>query len=289
MDRLSTLELFVAAADRQSFTQAAQTVGCSPTAASRAIAALESTLGIVLFRRSTRQVALTDEGAAYRDRIGPLLIALREASRPSAGADATPKGELHITAPTMFGRQHVLPVLARLLSEYPHLSARLLLIDRNVRLVEEGIDIAVRIGSLADSSLKAIKIGAVHRVIVASPDYLARRGLPNTVSDLADHDLIGTAGPRAAGQWKFGTRQPKLQMRLTVTTVDAALAAAKAGMGLASLLSYQVADAARSGSLVEVLSEMSQTALPVHLLFDGRLGNANGRAAFITAMKEAMR
>lgn len=232
---------------------------------------------------------MTDEGTVYRGRIGPLLIELREAGKSAASANETPKGELHITAPTMFGRLHVLPVLANLLAEYPDLSVRLLLMDRNVRLIEEGIDIAVRIGPLADSSLKAIKIGAVRPVIVASPGYLAVRGAPGTASDLVHHDLIGTAGPRAASQWKFGARPRKLPMRLTVTTVDAAVAAAEAGIGLASLLSYQVADALRTGGLIEVLAGVPQTALPVHLLFDGRLGRSNGRVAFVLAMKEAMR
>jgi DNA-binding transcriptional LysR family regulator len=288
MDRLATLELFLAAADSQSFTKAAQSAGCSPTAASRAIAAHEGSLGFALFRRSTRQVALTDEGAAYRDRIRPLLVELRSAGKVGNQQDDAPKGELHITAPTMFGRMHVVPVVARLLAEYPELSVRLLLIDRNVRLIEEGIDVAVRIGSLPDSNLKAIKIGTVYPVIVASPAYLARRGVPASVADLLDHDLIATSGPRAAAQWKLDKRHRKFKPLLTVTTVDASVAAAEAGIGLASLLSYQVAEALRSGRLIEVLADITQPELPVHLLFDGRLGRSTGRAKFIQAMRNGL-
>lgn len=286
MDRLATLELFLAVADNQSFTKAAQVAGCSPTAASRAIAALEDSLGFAVLRRSTRHVALTDEGAAYRDRIRPLLADLRSAAKVGGDGDAEPKGELHITAPTMFGRMHVVPIVADLLARCPLLTVRLLLIDRNVRLIEEGIDVAVRIGELPDSGLKAVRVGTVTPVIVASPAYLARRGVPITGADLPKHDLIATTGPRSGIQWKLHGQHRKLTPRLTVTTIDAAVAAAEEGIGLASLLSYQVADALRSGRLVEVLADHKIAALPVHLLFDGRLGQSNGRGLFVQAMKE---
>jgi DNA-binding transcriptional LysR family regulator len=289
MDRLAALELFLAAADSQSFTKAALSANCSPTAASRAIAALEASLGFALFRRSTRRVALTEEGARYRDRIRPLLIELRSAGKFGGAHDEAPKGELHVTAPTMFGRMHVVPVIARLLADNPELSVRLLLIDRNVRLVEEGVDIAVRIGPLADSSLKAVKIGSVHPVIVASPAYLARRGAPSLVSDLTKHDLISTTGPRQAVQWRLEKRHRRLKPRFTVTTVEGAVAAAEAGVGLASLLSYQVVDALRTGNLIEVLGNITTSSLPVHLLFDGRLNGSNGRAAFIQAMRGVLK
>jgi DNA-binding transcriptional LysR family regulator len=287
MDRLATLELFLALAESHSFTKAAQAMGCSPTAASRAIAALETSLGTSLFRRSTRQVALTDDGAAYRDRIQPLLAELSAASRAATTAGQAPTGELHITAPTMFGRLHVLPVVADLLAAHPGLAIRLLLIDRNVRLIEEGIDVAVRIGPLADSSFKAVKIGSVRPVIVASPAYLARHGVLATPADLKQHSLITTTGPRAATQWRLpGTRAP-VRPRLTVTTVEAAVAAAQAGIGLASLLSYQVADALAAGRLVELMPGLLPGSLPVHLLFDARTSSGNGRALFIAAMREA--
>jgi DNA-binding transcriptional LysR family regulator len=287
MDRLTTLELFLALAQSHSFTRAAQAVGCSPTAASRAIAALEASLGTSLFRRSTRQVGLTDDGIAFRDRIGPALAELQAASRAAASQGQSPSGELHVTAPTMFGRLHVLPVVGRLMADHPDLSVRLLLIDRNVRLVEEGIDVAVRIGALADSSLKAVRIGTVRPVIVASPDYLARHGTPATPADLRHHSLIATTGPRVASQWRLAGMRAGLLPRLTVTTVEAAAAAATAGFGIASLLSYQVAAAIGAGRLLEILPDALPGRLPVHLLFDGRAGSGHGRAQFIAAMKAA--
>ncbi|MCU0892370.1 MAG: LysR family transcriptional regulator [Sandarakinorhabdus sp.] len=288
MDRLSRLELFLALADSGSFTRAAQAAGCSPTAASRAIAALEASLGTSLFRRSTRQVALTDAGAAYRDRLRPLLAELAAAGRATGGEDQPPSGELAITAPTMFGRLHVLPVVADLLAAHPALSVRLLLIDRNVRLIEEGIDVAVRIGPLADSSFKAVRIGSVRPVIVASPPYLARHGVPATAADLKHHHLIATTGPRAATQWRLPGTRTAPAPRLTVTTVEAAVSAAQAGIGLASLLSYQVADALKAGQLIELLPGALPGTLPIHLLFDGRTGGNNGRGLFVGAMKAAL-
>lgn len=288
MDRLSTLELFVAAAQSESFTKAAQHIGCSPTAASRAIAALEAHLGIALFRRSTRQVALTDKGAAYRDEVQPLLMRLRAAGRAAANTNHVAQGEIHITASTMFGRLHVIPVLTALLNAHAGLSARLLLIDRNVRLIEEGIDVAVRIGPLASSSLKAIKIAEVRPMVVASPDYLARRGTPFVPRDLVQHDLIASTGPRATRQWAFGRTNYASSARLTLTTVEAAIAAAEAGIGIASLLSYQVSGAMNDGRLIEVLGQDRRAALPVHLVFDGDRGGPIARSLFIDAMKAAV-
>lgn len=288
MDKLDTLALFLAVADNGSFTRAAQGLGCSPTAASRAIAGLETQLGTSLFRRSTRQVALTEAGIAYRDRVRPLLMELKAAARAARADPGEPRGELHITAPTMFGRLHVVPVLADLMARFPQLAVRLLLIDRNIRLAEEGIDVAVRIGALADSSLTAVRIATVRQVIVASPAYLARRGVPADLPALARHDLIATSGPRANGQWRLGRAAPRLQPRLSLSTVAGAVAAAEAGIGLASLLSYQVADALADGRLVEILPGALPERLPVHLVFDGRLPGSNGRRPFIDAMKAAM-
>jgi DNA-binding transcriptional LysR family regulator len=287
MDQLSTLSLFIATADTLSFTRAAQIVGCSPTAASRAIAWLEASLGTALLRRSTRQVALTEAGAAYRDRIRPLLEELRDAGASAASTAAEPNGALHITTPTVFGRLHVLPVLGGLLARHPGLSARMLLIDRNVRLIEEGIDVAVRIGPLADSTLTATRISEVRPAIVASPAYLARHNAPRTVADLATHDLIVTTGPRQATQWTFNRKSVANHPRLAVTTVEAAVAAAEAGIGLASLLSYQVSASLAGGSLVEVLADLKRPALPVSLVFDGRRTASPARALFTAAMKSA--
>ncbi|MBL0916937.1 MAG: LysR family transcriptional regulator, partial [Sphingopyxis sp.] len=255
MDRLQTLEMFVAVASEGGFAAAARKLGSSPPAVTRGIAALEARLGAALFHRSTRAVALTDEGTAFLGEARRLLGELAEAERAVRGVQAAPGGQLYLTAPVMFGRLHVLPVVDALLTEHTDLAVRMMLIDRNVRIVEEGIDVAVRIGPLADSSLKAVRIGAVRQMLVASPAYLARRGAPASVADLAEHELIGTVGPRASSEWQFAEGRWRIERRprLVLNTVDAVLAAVEAGRGIANLLSYQLAEAIDAGRLVALL------------------------------------
>lgn len=281
MDRLQAYEMFVAVADLGSFSQAARKLKLSPQALTRGVQALETHLDQRLFHRSTRAVSLTAEGAALLPSARQLLGDLAAAEQTLRGARAEPSGELHVTAPVMFGRLHVLPVVAELLARHDRLDVRLMLVDRNIRLVEEGIDLAVRIGPLADSALMAARIGQVRAVLVASPGYLSRRGAPQALADLADHDLIASTGPRGAREW-----QGKGRKRLQVNTVDSALAAAEAGLGLANLLSYQVADALATGRLVEVLRPAVLDWLPVSLLFEGARANAPATRAFIDGMRQ---
>lgn len=178
MDRLTSYEIFVAIAREGTFGGAARRLGLSPQAVTRGLAALEARLGLRLFHRTTRAVSLTAEGAAHLPRIERVLGDLANSERELAGTLAEPHGELAVTAPVTFGQLHVMPVLAELLARFPALEVRLLLLDRNVRLVEEGIDVAVRIGDLPDLALHAVRIGSVREVIVASPGYLARCGHP---------------------------------------------------------------------------------------------------------------
>ena len=178
MDRFEALRTFVAVADHQSFAEAARRLRISPTAASRAIAGLEEALGVTLLRRTTRSVGLTPEGAAYLQRCRIALDELDDAERSLRGEDAEPRGELIVTAPVVFGRMHILPIVTILLRAHPQLDVHLILVDRVIRLVEEGIDVAVRIADLSDSSLHAIRVAEVRRVLVASPAYLAERGVP---------------------------------------------------------------------------------------------------------------
>ena len=250
MDRLLTLEMFVAVASEGGFAAAARKLGSSPPAVTRGIAALEARLGTRLFHRSTRAVALTDAGAGFLEQARRILAELAGAERELRGAEAEPRGQLHLTAPVMFGRLHVLPVVGELMAQHAGLAVRMMLIDRNVRIVEEGIDVAVRIGPLADSALKAVRVGRVRQMLVASPAYLARRGAPATVEELAGHELIGTMGPRWAAEWQFASRRWRLDAppRLVVNSVDGVLAAAEAGLGIANLLSYQLASARERSS-----------------------------------------
>ena len=291
MDRLTTLEMFVAVASEGGFAAAARKLGSSPPAVTRGIAALEARLATRLFHRSTRAVALTDAGAAFLEQARRILAELAGAERALRGAEAEPRGQLHLTAPVMFGRLHVLPVVGALMAQHRELAVRMMLIDRNVRIVEEGIDVAVRIGPLADTTLKAKRIGRVRQMLVASPAYLARRRAPATIADLAGHELIGTMGPRWTTEWQFASRRWRLGAppRHALNTLEGVLAAAEAGLGIANLLSYQLAEAVDAGRLISLLADEAPPPLPVHLLFEPSRAGLPSVRAFVAAMTERMR
>jgi DNA-binding transcriptional LysR family regulator len=288
MDRLEMLRTFVAVADHASFTEAARRLHVSPTAASRAIAALEQSLGKPLLRRTTRSVRLTEDGATYLARCRIALADLDDAALALRGDGATPGGTLVITAPVTFGRLHILPIVTELLRTYPALKAELTLIDRIVRLVDEGIDLAVRIGDLSDSSLHALKLGEVRRILVASPAYLAAHGVPANVPGLHGHALISFTELERSHEWRFGSAgKPAIRVepRVTLNGADAAIEAAAAGVGIARVLSYQAMDAIASGRLVTVLDEYAPPPVPVHLVFQAnRRASVNVRA-FIDAAR----
>lgn len=290
MDRLQTLEMFLAVADTGGFAAAARALRVSPPAVTRGVAELEARLGVTLLHRSTRAVSLTTEGSGFIGQARRVLADLADAERQVAGTRLDPGGQLYITASTVFGRMHVTPVAAELIDRHEALDIRLMLLDRNVRIVEEGIDVAVRIGPLADSTLRAIRIGSVRQTIVASPSYLARHGVPFRPSELASHRLIASTGPRAAGEWRIGGRQvASARPRLRLNTIDAAIAAAEAGVGLANFLDYQVEDALDTGRLIEVLKSEMPEPLPVSLLFEASRANAPSTRAFIESMRERAR
>jgi DNA-binding transcriptional LysR family regulator len=288
MDRLEMLRTFVAVADHASFAEAARRLRVSPTAASRAVAALELSLGTPLLRRTTRSVRLTDEGAAYLERCRAALIELDDAALALQGAGALPGGSLVVTAPVTFGRLHILPIATGLLRDHPRLDVELTLIDRVVRLVDEGINVAVRIGDLSDSSLHALKVAEVRRVLVASPGYLAAHGAPGNVPALHGHALISFTEIDRAHEWRFGTTGKtaiRIEPRLTVNTADAAIAAATDGVGIARVLSYQALAAIASGRLVTVLDGAAPPPAPVHLVYQAnRRASVNVRA-FIDAAR----
>jgi DNA-binding transcriptional LysR family regulator len=288
MDRLQTLEMFVAVAEKSSFAAAAKGLRVSPPAVTRGISALEQRLGASLFHRSTRAVSLTDDGAAFLPKARQILADLNDAERQLSGATSEPRGQYYVTAPVAFGRIHVLPVVIRLLEQHPDLDIRMMLIDRNVRMVEEGIDMAVRIGPLADSALIAVPIGQVRQKIVASPGYLARHGHPHKPADLSDHQTIGSSGPRAVSEWHLGQNKEKpvrIKPRLLLNTVDSIVAAAEAGQGVANLLSYQVEEAITAGRLIELLKPENPAPLPINLLFERSRRSLPATRLFIEAMK----
>lgn len=286
------LDMFVAVADQGSFAAAARTLRLSPPAVTRGIAALEDHLRVPLFHRSTRTVALTDQGAGLLESARRLLADLQSLERTARGSLSAPQGQLHITAPVVFGRRHVMPVVSALLERHGDLTIQLMLIDRNVRIIEEGIDVAVRIGPLVDSALTSVTIGHVRQVIVASPDYLARHKAPETPADLNLHRIIATTGPRAGNEWRFGgrrTTQVKLKPCLLTNTVESAIVAAESGIGIANFLSYQVDDALNAGRLVELFPSVPAVPLPVSLLFPGNRSGLPSVRVFIEAMQQQMR
>ena len=265
--------MFVDVAERRSFAAAARRLGRSPTAVTRAIGELEARLGVRLLNRTTRAVSLTEAGARFLAGARRVLSDLDEIERAAAGEGAAPRGQLQLTAPILFGRLHVAPIVMEFLGLFPDVSAALILLDRPVDLVEEGLDVAVRIGALAESSALATRVGAVHRIAVASPDYLARRGTPQTPADLGAHAIVAFAGISGIEQWTFrsaaGEVTVAIKPRLIVTTAEAALDAARSGFGITRVLSYQAAEDITRGSLRRLLPAHEGDELPIHLIYPG--------------------
>jgi DNA-binding transcriptional LysR family regulator len=282
MDRLDELAIFVRIVEEGSLVRAASRLRRSPPAVTRALASLEDRIGLRLIDRTTRRLAPTEAGRALYDR-ARALVADYEAA--TAGApDAPVRGLLRLTAPVQFGRRHIAPIVARFLDVHDGVEVELMLGDRNIDLIEEGIDVALRIGRLADSSLSARRVGHVRRLWVASPAYLKRRGTPRTPADLAGHEaLLGTLAGNT--EWQFaGARRgapPRLNGRLRVDDVETRLRAAREGRGIAQLLSYQVADELAAGKLVRLLQAWERPPLPVHLLTKGRAHRAPKIDAFL--------
>ncbi|WP_375759695.1 LysR family transcriptional regulator [Corallococcus exercitus] len=283
MDQLFTLRTFVAVARQGSFTGASRRLRISPSVATRAIAQLEERLGLALLTRTTRSVRLTERGQVYLESCQRLLEDLDEAERRVRGENAEPRGELSLSAPIVFGRLHVLPVVQKLLAAHPALSVRLHLSDRNQHLVDEGIDAAVRLGDLKDSGLIALKVGTVRRVLVASPQYVKRRGTPRSPAELIRHELIAFENLDATNEWRFGEKEKpvRVQPRLILNSADTAIAAAERGMGIARTLSYQVADAVLAGRLVLLLGAFAPPPVPVSVIYPGRRSASANVGAFV--------
>lgn len=267
MDRLDELATFIAIVDAGNLTTAARRLRRSAPAVTRALASLEQRLGVRLIERTTRRLAATEAGRRLADQARRLLADYEETMRDAAGEEARLAGLLRITAPLQFGRLHVMPVVSRFLDAHPALRAELILSDHYLDLIEEGLDVAIRIGSLPDSSLVSRRLGTVSRVLVASPTYIATHGMPRTPAELTQHVIIFTTG-RGMPRFRIGTRERAVHLapRLLVNQVDAALVAARDGRGIASALSYQVAHDLASGQLLRLLAEFEREPEPVQLV-----------------------
>lgn len=274
MNRLDSMSIFVIVADAGSLSAAARRLGMPLATVSRKVAELETHLKTRLLHRTTRQLSLTEAGGAYLVACRRILEDIGEAERAATGEYSAPKGELTVTAPVVFGRLHVVPVIAEFLVHYPLITVNLMLTDRVVHLMEEHGDIAVRIGELPDSSLMATRVGTVRRVVCASPAYLSQRGEPMHPADLAGHDCITFEVLESKRAWVFGAGRSQVsvpvQSRLTVNTAEAAIDASALGVGLIRVLSYQVAEAVRHDALRVVLASYESAPLPVSLVHTGQ-------------------
>ena len=269
MDRLAAMRVFTAVADAGSLSAAGRRLKMPLATVSRQLSALEEELGARLLTRTTRRLALTEPGRGYLETCRRVLDELDAAELRLAGEHAEPQGELALTAPVVFGRLHVLPIVIAYLAEHPKVAARMLLVDRVVDLVEEGLDLGVRIGSLPDSSMRALRVGAIRYVACASPAYLKRHGTPASPQDLAQHHCIAFSTLSDPGRWTFAGRKPlrvTVKPRLIVNTAEAAIDAARGGLGIARVLSYQADAALADGSLRLVLKDYEPEVLPVHIL-----------------------
>jgi DNA-binding transcriptional LysR family regulator len=293
MDRFRSLLVFVKVAERGGFAAAARALAMSPPAVTRAVSALEARIGTRLLVRTTRSVRLTESGERFLRDCRRILVDLEEAEEAAIGSHAAPRGELRITAPVLFGRHFVTPILGDFLDRYPLVNCRTLFVDRVVNLMDEGLDIAIRIGNLPDSSLIATRAGTVRWVVFATPEYLKKHGLPQRPMDLARHRLIQSIAIETASEWPFqenGKRRSiRIAPRLRMNTNDAVVEQVARGWGISRVLSYQIAPHLADGRLQTVLDKFELPPLPIHVVHqEGRMVSTKVRA-FVDYMVERLR
>jgi len=283
MDKFNLITIFIAIADTSGFAAAARKLNISPPAVTRAINELETQLNVRLLTRTTRKVRVTDAGARYVEDCRKIIAELSEADESVGGSHGAPRGRLTLTAPVLFGSKFVTPIVAEYLQTYPEVSASCLFLDRIVNMMDEGIDVAIRIGELPDSSMQSIRVGQVRRVICAAPGYLKQYGIPRKPEDLQNHSIISANSMDSSPEWTLMedgvARVIKLQSRFTTSSNDSAIAATAGGFGLTRLLSYQIADFLRAGQLKTLLGQCEPPALPIHVVHrEGRHASKKARA-----------
>jgi DNA-binding transcriptional LysR family regulator len=293
MDRLSAMAAFVAVVDEAGFSAAARRLGQSPPAVTRAVAELESRMGVRLLARTTRSVRLTEAGARYAADCRRILADVADSEASTIGAHSQPRGHLVITAPVLFGRMYVMPIVAEYLERYPETDVSCWYVDRVVNLIEEGIDVAVRIGDLADSSLQAIGVGRVDRVVCASRRYLKRSGVPRNPRELGEHRIVSAGAVTPMHEWSFmADGRPlrvRIRPRLSTTSNDSAIVAALGGFGITRVLSYQIAEYIEAGKLERILQQYEPPPLPIHVVHrEGRHAAQKARA-FVDLAVERLR
>jgi DNA-binding transcriptional LysR family regulator len=293
MDKLKLISIFVAVVDANGFAAAARKLNISPPAVTRAINELEAQLDVRLLTRTTRSVRVTDAGARYVEDCRRIIAELSEADESVGGSHGAPRGCLTLTAPVLFGSKFVTPIVAEYLQTFPEVTASCLFLDRIVNMMDEGVDVAIRIGELPDSSMQAVRVGQVRRVICGAPHYLQKHGIPRMPADLHEHVIISANSMDSSPEWtltKDGVALAvSLHSRFTTSSNDSAITAAIGGFGLTRLLSYQIADFLRTGQLKTVLSQYEPPALPIHVVHrEGRHASKKARA-FIDLAVERLR
>ncbi|HVK99822.1 MAG TPA: LysR family transcriptional regulator [Dongiaceae bacterium] len=293
MDRLYLMTVFVTVAEAESFAAAARRLALSPAAVTRAVALLEERLGVKLLNRTTRFVRVTQAGQRYLEESRRVIAAADEADEAAQGINSEPRGALVVTAPVLFGRMYVMPGIVEYLQRYPDTDVSALFLDRVVNLLEEGIDVGIRIGELTDSSYRALRVGEVRRVLCAAPSYLQQKGIPQRPEELVQHPVIVASSLNTNVEWRLRhqdeTVSVRIKPRLRVSSNDGAIEAAVRGLGITRLMSYQVAPYLAAGELEILLSEYEPAPVPVHILHrEGRFASAKVRA-FIDLMAEHLR
>lgn len=293
MDQIHLMRVFVTVGEEGGFAAAARRLDVSPAAVTRAIVALEDELGVPLLLRTTRNVRMTDAGRQYFDDTRAILASIDEANEAVSGINAEPRGKLSVTASVLFGRAFIMPCIVDYMRRFPQVEVSAHFVDRVVNLVDEGLDVAVRIGHLPDSSLRAVRVGQIRRVLCAAPAYLEERGMPTHPSDLLQHTVVSSSAVSPRVEWHFGLGEEALSVRMTprlvVTSNDAALDAAVGGLGITRLLSYQVAGPVERGELRLLLEDFEEPPWPVHIVHrEGRHGSAKVRS-FIDLAVEQLR
>ena len=293
MDRLHLMSVYVAVVEAEGFAGGARKLHMSPPAVTRAVAALEERLGVKLLNRTTRYVRMTEAGQKYYEDAKHITALADEADDAALGINAEPRGQLTVTASVLFGRMYVMPGIIAYLRRYPAVEVNALFVDRVVNMLEEGVDVAIRIAELPDSSYRAQRVGSVRQVLCASPDYLDTHGIPQTPDDLPRHQIILARGLNPANEMRFRqdgqVRTVKLQPIVSVSDNDSAASAAIAGLGITRLLSYQIAEPLQTGKLKIVLGEFESLPVPVHILHrEGRHSSAKIRS-FVDLMARRLR
>lgn len=292
MDKLHAMKIFLEVARGQSFAAAGRALNASPATITRTIAALEEAIGADLFVRTTRTVRLTEAGERYAPECERILGEIDAADALAAGEQADPVGTLSITAPVLFGRLYIAPIVTEFCDRYADVDVRLVLLDRVTNMVDEGFDIALRIGHLPDSSLRAAKVGEVRRVVTGAPAYLKDHGVPQKPEDLRDHKIVATTSAFAVEDWRFGRDQKtvvRVHPRIRCNNNAAAISIAASGWGLTRILSYQVGPEVNEGRLRLVLEDYEEAPLPVHLVHGGTRSVPAKTRAFIDLAAERLR